>query len=464
MFRRLALAWAMVGCLGLTAWSQGLCGTCGKAAHPGGAACSEASSGSAGSLWGPGRFSTGYRPGPCDNPPARTPLARLGLERSWLVYIPIGPGENVMTLSVDEDLLFAQTDHANLYALDAESGQVLWMANLGRPTKQAQPVSVNSHSVFATNANTLFMIDRPTGRIVTSFQLEDYATSPTAANEEFVVVGTSNGRVAAFRVRDHSGENPPGPRIGFAFAWKSAATVTSRPIVTEQMLAFGSQDRRLFVATNSPHQVLYRYMTGGPITAPIAPYGTRTLLVPSNDNILYAVDLFDPEDAKQVQWQVATGAPLLQEPMVADENIYVINARGVMFSIEPKTGTIRWAHATSGGRLLALGANRVYLQTADGDLTMIDRATGDILASPVATRERAGLCLRRYDLHVTNQENDRIFLGNRRGELIGLREVGAFQPRPLRTTNEPWGKVPEGEKLPVAPGGDQPEDAAMENP
>ncbi|MFO0959057.1 MAG: PQQ-binding-like beta-propeller repeat protein [Isosphaeraceae bacterium] len=380
-----------------------------------------------------------------------------------MAYIPIGPGESVMTLSVDEDLLFAQTDQANLYALDSESGQVLWTANLGRPTRQAQPVSVNSRSVFATNANTLYMIDRPTGRIVTAFQLEDFATSPTAANEDFVVVGTNSGRVVAFHVRDRSGENPPGPRMGFAFAWKSAATVTSRPIVTEKMLAFGSQDRRLFVATNEPHQILYRYVTGGPITAPIAPYGTRTVLVPSTDNILYAVDLFDPEDPQQIQWQVATGSPLTQEPLVAGEDIYTINSRGAIFSIEPKTGATKWVRATQGGRLLALGTNRLYLQTIDGDLFLIDRATGDILASPVATRERAGLCLRRYDLHVTNQVNDRIFLGNRRGELIGLREVGSFQPRPLRTSTEEWGAIPKGVRMPTMPGGDQPEDAAMEN-
>lgn len=464
MLRRFALAWALIGSLGVTAWSQGPCGTCGKSVHAAGSSCSAAGSTATGSLWGSGRFSTGYPPGPCDAPPARTPLARLGLERSWLVYIPIGPGENVMTMSVDEDMLFTQTDQANLYALDAESGQILWTVNLGRPTKQAKPVSVNSHSVFATNADMLFMIDRATGRIVTSFHLEDFATSPTAANEEFVVVGTNSGRVVAFRVRDHSGDSPPGPRIGFAFAWKSAATVTSRPIITEHMLAFGSHDRRLFVATAEPHQILYRYMTGGAITAPIAPYGKRTVLVPSADNILYAVDLFDPEDPAQTQWQVATGAPLQQEPLVAGEDVYVINARGVMFSIEPKTGSTRWVHATSGGRFLSLGTNRVYLQTDDGDLFIIDRETGDVLATPVATRERAGLCLRRYNLHVTNHVNDRIYLGNRRGEIIGLREIGAFEPRPLRTSDEVWGEIPQGDAMPAQPGEKPVDDAPMDNP
>jgi outer membrane protein assembly factor BamB len=474
MLRRFVLAWAFLGGLSWTvsAMAQvavGPCGTCGSVGCFGAktGTCSSVSGGvagfSGGAPWGASRFSTLYPPGPCDQPPTRTALARLGLERAWLEFIPLGATERLMTISLAENLILAQTSLANLTAIDAESGQLLWTANLGRPTGQARAAAVNSDSVFVSNANVLYQLDRATGREVRAFALEDFATSPPAANEEFVAVGTNGGRVVGFRVRDHSREVPPGPRAGFAFAWKSASTATSRPIVTDRILAFGSQDRRLFVATvHEPQEILYRFLTGGPIVAALGNYGNRTILVPSMDNNLYAVDVFNPEDPRAIHWEFATGAPIDQEPLVSGEDIYVINSRGVLFSVEPKTGVSEWVRPTGGGKLLALSPKRVYLLSPDGDLFLVDRATGDVLASPRATRERAGLCLRRYEMYLTNHLNDRVYLATKSGEVLALREVGALEPRHLREGQERFATIPTAaEAVPTPPGAEPPDAGAM---
>ena len=60
---------------------------------------------------------------------------------------------------------------------------------------------------------------------------------------------------------------------------------------------------------DEPQEIVYRYLTAGPIVANLGTYGNRTLLVPSTDNTLYAVDVFNPEDPKQVHWEFPTGAP-----------------------------------------------------------------------------------------------------------------------------------------------------------
>ena len=39
---------------------------------------------------------------------------------------------------------------------DAETGRLLWSANLGRQSATARPASLNSRLVFVTNANELF--------------------------------------------------------------------------------------------------------------------------------------------------------------------------------------------------------------------------------------------------------------------------------------------------------------------
>ena len=63
--------------------------------------------------------------------PTRSAMARLGLEQDWMGLVPIVGTERLLSISIAENLLFAQTDKANFYTYDAESGRLLWVANLG---------------------------------------------------------------------------------------------------------------------------------------------------------------------------------------------------------------------------------------------------------------------------------------------------------------------------------------------
>src|SRR4051812_43900402 len=84
--------------------------------------------------------------------PTRSATARVGLERHWLALVPVVGSERVLSISLAENLFFAQTNLANFYAYDAESGRLLWTAHLGpthlvRRSGMAQPASLNSRLV-----------------------------------------------------------------------------------------------------------------------------------------------------------------------------------------------------------------------------------------------------------------------------------------------------------------------------
>ena len=51
-----------------------------------------------------------------------------------------------------------------VHAFDAETGRLLWSAQLGERTGFARGVAANSFAVFVTNADTLFALDKKTGR------------------------------------------------------------------------------------------------------------------------------------------------------------------------------------------------------------------------------------------------------------------------------------------------------------
>ena len=83
-----------------------------------------------------------------------------------MAAVPMEPTEKLLEISMADNLVFAQTDHAGFHTFDAESGRLLWSAHLGRRLGDAFPASVNSRLVFVTNSNLLYALDRNTGRTV----------------------------------------------------------------------------------------------------------------------------------------------------------------------------------------------------------------------------------------------------------------------------------------------------------
>jgi outer membrane protein assembly factor BamB len=385
--------------------------------------------------------------------PTRSALARLGLERHWMTLVPIVGPERLTSISMSKDLVFAQTNSANFYAFEAESGRLLWEASLGRRSGTTLPASVNSRLVFVTNSNQLYALDRFTGALVWVVDLLTLPSSGTACDEHQVMVGLNSGKLVSYQLYDALDKRKvlySTPRSNWN--WQtSGGPLTSRPLPAEQFVAFGGRDGRLYVSlaelpTDLIPVMLYRIATGGEIFAPVGSYGDRTLLVPSGDKNLYAVDLF----GASVKWVYPSGSPVLQEPLVADDDVYTVNTAGLLTALDAKTGSPLWTTSTHGGRLMSVSKSRVYLESHDEDLFIVDRRTGQILADPRATFERAGLNIREYALGFTNNQNDRIYIATRSGLLFCLREIGQLQPRPLRDPKlPPLGQVPPGGALPT---------------
>jgi outer membrane protein assembly factor BamB len=362
--------------------------------------------------------------------PSRPALARLELDRQWYNVVPLeGGAEQVLELSIDDRLVFAQTNHANFHVFDSESGRLLWSANFGNYSVDAFPASSNSSKVFATNSNTLYALDRQTGQVAWKKKLDHLPGSSTACDEDRVWVGTLSGKLHAYSSKDG------------AEVWnlQTRGEISSRPHPAGQVIAFASQDGRVYANRTDRNVTLWKWAAGGKLVAPLGAFGTRTLLVPSVDNSLYAVDLFTGE----TKWNYPTGAPIEQEPLVAGDEAYVVNTAGLLSSVNAKDGSLNWAIPTLGGPLLGVTGKRVYVESRDGDLFIVDRKTGQMLFDPRATHERAGVNFRPFELGPTNRLNDRIYVGSKSGMIICFRESGSIKPVPLRDPKEkPFGYIP----------------------
>lgn len=362
--------------------------------------------------------------------------------------LPDAPAEQDR-FAIRGGLIFAQTNRANLHAYDAETGQYLWTANLGAPTFDARPIGINSSLVFITNLKDLSALDRQTGREAWKIRLEDVPSSVPAADEDRVVVGLASGKLQGFATREIAvdPDHPEKKRAGdFLWAWQTNERLTSRPIIADRLVAFGSRDGKLYVGVLNPSSLLYRYLTGGPITANLGTCGARTLIVPSEDNVVYAVDLY----TAKTKWSFPTGAPVKQEPLVCRgvtpdirREVFIVNTGGSMYSLDPENGQPRWNQQVGDVKLLAISQTKIYLKNTFHDLFILNRANGAVVYSPRQTLERAGLSLREYALSVTNNHNDRLYMATPSGSILCLREAGQLLPYDIRDPKRPaFGVLP----------------------
>jgi outer membrane protein assembly factor BamB len=389
-------------------------------------------------------------PFPTNLVPARTSLERLGLERQWFIVVPLMETERLLRISRTDNLMFAQTSYARLHAYDAETGRRLWTAQLGERTGFARGATANSWAVFVTNSNILYSLDRGSGRTMWKTNLGTIPTSTPACSESRLWVGLTNGLLKGFSLKrtDSKGnefirETPyPLP------SWHAGQVITTRPLPAENLLTFGGGDGTVHVVMADEPTVVFRLPTGGQIGEGLGAFGTRTLLVPSGDFALYAADLFTAE----VIWSFPSAAPVSQEPLVADQDVYVTNTQGFLSSLDPVTGARRWTVATQGGRLASVSATKIYLRSYNLDLFMIDRATGRMVTDPSETHLRAGLNLRDYDLDIVNRFNDRTIFATSSGMIVALHEIGQTLPRVLRDPKlPPFGFVPPEGLKPTPP-------------
>ena len=361
--------------------------------------------------------------------PGRRALARVNLDLQFTSVIPLVGPEKLIELSIDDGMMFAQTNQANFYAFDAESGRYLWGAHLGDVTTKAQPASVNATGVFVTNSNEIFGLDRKTGRQMWKQEMTDQPSSSTAADNDRVMVGLESGKLVTYDAKTG------------AVRWniQTNTRISSRPVMAGKVVAFGSEDRKLYLSDINKAKLFWRFATGGPITAPLATHGIRTLLVPSGDKALYSVDLFTGAG----NWTLATGSSVEQEPLVSDNDVYVVNTAGTLIAADITTGETKWSISTLGGRLLSVSGTKIYLESHDDDLFVVDRATGKIIYDPATTFQRCGINLRDYVLGPTNRFDDRLYFGTTHGLVVCLREIGQVTPRTIRDTNlKPFGYIP----------------------
>ena len=179
--------------------------------------------------------------------------ARLGLQRTWFAQVGLDRTRHrIASWLLYYDRLYALTSAGTVHAMDAETGELLWTEQIGRPDHPALGPAANDQFLAIISGSNLILLDRHDGRLVWSREVGSAPSSGPALSAEHVLVTLLNGRMEGYQI-----DAPDKP------AWfsQSAGRTYFSPTATTQSISWSTDLGYLYVARPKPLGVVYRLET-----------------------------------------------------------------------------------------------------------------------------------------------------------------------------------------------------------
>lgn len=404
---------------------------------------------------------------------------RHGLRRAWvaqaevdrgadqLSYISLWPGVPAKNGERGHDMLLLQTAKGAVHALDAETGETLWVERVGKSTLVTTAAAANDWCVVVCNGPKMYVLNRTNGALMWDRTLiGGFPSAGTSISEVHAYVPMFNGSVVSYVLKamqrkiskdgkveesiekgdatdDAAAENGGNEKSSKRASRPSIATTpeqetiitftpsrtppqrymgtspaTGPPVVTRGGLAWGTTSGDVYSTSIGTMTANFRFRTSKRIAAPLSGMGNYVIAA-SRDGDVFAIHANMGSPA----WQFTTGRAIHHQPVVVGDAVYVLPERGGMYRVDLIKGREMW-HAHRAAQFLSASASRVYALDANRSLLVLNSTSG----APVDA-----MPLPKVDLTVTNNRHDRIFLATHSGLVQCLRETALESPT-LHTT------------------------------
>jgi len=301
-------------------------------------------------------------------------LRQAGLCNYWAAQVPLQRGESIKDAYLIDDALYLTTDLGTLFAIQADVGLIRWAARLSRPgfniRRPAHTAGVgHGQYVIVPTTTSVSILDRYSGEAVRKFDPDWAVSSPIAALGNALFMGAMNGRLycLVWRTRED---------LPTTVRWQVdvGSPVLASPVLFDgPRLLTTTQAGRIFSSHASDKQFDWTFRTGGPILGDPVVDG-ESVYVSSMDRGLYRLDA----NSGWKIWHARFPSPLPEGPLVAGQTVFQFCSGEGLSAVDADTGAKRWRKPE--GRTLAahLGDHDV-LFTADRALLIVDHEKGDTM-------------------------------------------------------------------------------------
>ncbi len=248
--------------------------------------------------------------------------------------------------AVADGVVYFGAGDYRVYALDAVTGEKLWDFET-KGSVSSSPTVANGIVYVGSVSDFCYALHALDGRLRLHFKSRYSVFSSPAVSGEIVYFTNSNGYLYAVDgnarswLREHEIKpywvqlwafglplpTPP-PQSGFLWSLKLGRTANSSPVVTDDTLYVGS-DNKLVAVDLQSYKKRWEFETDGVVSSSPALAGT-TIYVGSGDGRLYALDAATGEKL----WDILTGGKITSSPAVTDGTVYISSHDGNLYAIK----------------------------------------------------------------------------------------------------------------------------------
>jgi outer membrane protein assembly factor BamB len=247
-----------------------------------------------------------------------------------------------------------------------------------RPLLEFPPIYVGGKLYFVNNNGTAYALDADTGKLLWERSIGRLnASSPAYYKHRLYIVNLVPGHIVKLDAKT-------GKTI-----WKRSlpGRAESSPVVIDRTVYFGCEDGGLYALSTISGNVRWATSLSGPIKSAPAFY-RGTLYIGDYGGSMNAVDAKTGE----IKWQsgslgqgFGTSGQFYSTPAVAFGRVYAGNNDGRVYSFDRKDGTLAWSYSTGGyaysGPTVSTTRHSpptVYIGSFDGNVYALDAKDGSL--------------------------------------------------------------------------------------
>jgi outer membrane protein assembly factor BamB len=247
-----------------------------------------------------------------------------------------------------------------------------------RPLLEFPPIYVGGKLYAVNNSGKAFALDADTGKLLWERRIGRLnASSPAYYRHRLYIVNLVPGHIVKLDAKTGK------------IVWKRSlpGRAESSPVVIDRTVYFGCEDGQLYALSTISGNVRWTTALGGPVKSAPAYHG-GTLYVGDYGGYMNAVDA----KTGKLKWQsgslgqgFGTSGQFYSTPAVAFGRVYAGNNDDRVYSFDLKDGTLAWSYSTGGyaysGPTVANTRHSpptVYIGSFDGNIYALDAKDGSV--------------------------------------------------------------------------------------
>jgi outer membrane protein assembly factor BamB len=278
-------------------------------------------------------------------------------------------------LAFGAEKIFVTSPHAEVLALDAKTGQILWRIPTQSPVR-ASPTFSEGRLYILTISNQLEVLDASTGnRLWDHAGITEFAgllgTASPAVSKGVVVVTYSSGEIYALKAENgHQLWTETLSSTRRPDSLSSLSHIRALPVIDQNTVLIIGYNQKMAAYNLRRGEKIWERSIGGLRTPAVA--GDFIFMINSHNEIMCLT-----RDYGQVVWVKKlesdvenTYKVVWDGPVIANNKLYIINAGGTLVALDPTNGNVLSTTYVGASVSLApiVAQETLYILTDNGDL------------------------------------------------------------------------------------------------